>query len=281
MELENRSFKTYDEEVQHAKQLITVDIVEEKSMVTKTKVAAVEEKARSPRKKRREYLEHRRYSSSTTRIGKKSDLIGMKLGSIRKLLETIGHGSTSYERKQNKIFQSTEIFTSFYSSLITKSTSSTSSSVGRRYTRAHLRQKMVTKIKLSSITSTQSKSSGDNNNLKYVGGNDGGVQQNKVIVNSRKSSNAVLSEEIDELADLFGKLSIVDVEEESLPYFSRTEISAEMKQNIMDVLESILEEMKHQSSTAFNNKNKKTNNKGRMHNKDQQYKGKWLLRNYM
>jgi len=284
----SRPFKADDEKLNSTKQLTTV---EEKSILTnKTKVVAVEEKARSsPGKKRHEYLEYRRYSS-TTRIGKKSELIGKKLdftgmksGSIRKLFETIRHGtSINYERRQNKFFCSIKVIASFYSSVIAKSIKSITCYGGRRrYTRVYLQQKMMTKINQLSITSTQPKSNGDNKSL-YVGGNDDGIKQNTAISeDSRRSSKVILSDEIDELADLFGKLTIVDIEEESLPYLSRTEINAEMKHNIINVLESILEEIKHQSSTTFSNRVKTTKNKERMPKKGQQYKGKWLLRNYM
>ena len=208
----------------------------------------------------------------------------MTSGSIRKLLETIGHGTLiNYERRQNKFYHSSiKVMASFYSSVIAKSINSTTCYSGRRrYKRVYLQQKMMTKINQLSLTSTQPKSNGDNKSL-YEGGNDDGIKQNTAISeNSRSSSKVIISDEIDELADLFGKLTIVDIEEESLPYLSRTEINAEMKQNIIDVLESILEEIKHQSSTTFSNTVKTTNNKGRMPKKGQQYKGKWLLRNYM
>ena len=287
-----RKFKDNDEKFNSTKQLTNVGVaVEGKSMVTnKTTVVAVEEKARSsPGKKRREYLEYRRYSSTTRNgkildlSGKKLDFTGIKPGSIKKLLETIGHGtSINFKRRQNKFYHSIKVIASFYSSVIAKSINSTTYYGGRRrYQRVYLQQKMMTKINQLSLTSPQPKSNGENKSL-YVGGNDNGIKQNTAISeNSKRSSKVILSDEIDELADLFGKLTIVDIEEESLPYLSRTEINAKMKQNIINVLESILEEIKHQSSTTFSNIVKTTNNKRQMTKKGQQYKGKWLLRNYM
>ena len=218
----------------------------------------VEEMTRSGKKSRGyqyHYPQKRHSFLPTTNIERKT-------GSIGKAEEATG--SESLPRGKS-ILHSNKRFSSRNSFTITTKHS------GRRCKRAHLRRKATTKINLATTTGSPSHTSESNGDNKYNGYDDKGKNA------TAKSSNFVSEADIDELANLFGKLSIVDAEEELLPYLSRTEINAGMKQNIADVLKAILKEMEESSATSYNNR--RNNDKVR---KDQQTnRGKWLLRNYM